>query len=62
MPILKLDKDDPQRELEFDIEFALKQDPSERLDQWLEWNISMLKFARQQQHGNKDTPPLTKRT
>lgn len=61
MPILKLDKDDPKRELEFDVECALQQDPSERLDQWLEWNISMLEFAKQQ-HGYKDTPPLTKRT
>ncbi len=47
MPLLKLEKDDPKKELEFEVKCALEQDPSVRLDRWLEWNIDMLKFAEE---------------
>jgi hypothetical protein len=65
MPLLKLDKDDPKTELEFEVRCALRQDPSERLDRWLEWNLQLLHFAEQQRkalHGHEEAPSLTKRT
>lgn len=58
--LLKLDHDDPQKELEFEVSCALERDPSERLDYWLEWNIRMFKWV-EEIHGHKDTPYLIKR-
>ena len=70
MPLLKLDKDDPQKELEFEVKCALEQDPSVRLDRWLEWNIDMLKFAEENQKrlglnildGYQDASQIIKRS
>lgn len=59
--MLKLDKDDPQKELEFEVECALEEDPCERLDSWLDWNIKMLK-RMEELHGHKDTPQVIKRS
>ena len=61
MPILKLDHDDPQKELEFEVQCELEKDPNERLDHWLEWNIGMMKWV-ESLHGHQDTPQITKRT
>lgn len=65
MALLRLEKDDPQQELEFEIRCALEQNPSERLDHWLDWNLQMLQFAASQRktlHGYQEAPPLVKRT
>ncbi|GEM_PF-5100188 len=58
--VLKLEKDDPQKELEFDVECALEEDPSTRLDSWWEWNLSMLNFYLEH-HGHQETRSITKR-
>ena len=62
--ILKLEKDDPQKELEFDVQCALEVSPAERLEHWLEWNLSMLKFVfeMRKRHGDEKTPALVKRS
>ncbi|MBF0104420.1 MAG: hypothetical protein HQM16_03730 [Deltaproteobacteria bacterium] len=65
MPLLKLEKDDPQKELEFEVRCALQIPASERLDRWLEWNLSMLAFIKQQeqnQNGHQNTDPGTQET
>ena len=59
--ILKLDKDDPQKELEFEVMCALEKDPNERLDYWLKWNIKMLKWV-EEMHGHQDSPKVVKLT
>ena len=63
MRLLKLEKDDPQKELEFDIQCALEISPSERLEHWLEWNLSLLQFMSEvkERHGHEKTSSLTKR-
>lgn len=48
MPVLKLQNDDPNAELEFETRCALKEDPETRLARWLEWNIQMLIWAESQ--------------
>lgn len=61
MHILKLDNNDPKKELEFEVTCALQKVPEERLKHWLEWNIKMLKWA-EKLHGHKESPPIVKRT
>lgn len=54
--LLKLDNDDPQAELEFSVNAALSVHPNERLSQWLDWNLSMLEFIKQQELKNELSP------
>ncbi|MBI2082735.1 MAG: hypothetical protein HYT76_04115 [Deltaproteobacteria bacterium] len=64
MPILKLEKDDPQKELEFEVKCALEQTPEQRLERWYEWNINLLKFAQERRKalfGPEETPKIVKR-
>jgi len=58
--ILKLDHDDPQKELEFEVSCELEIPPEERLDHWHQWNIDFLKWM-EELHGHEDTSPLIKR-
>lgn len=58
--MLKLDKDDPQKELEFEVRCALMYTPEQRLERWFEWNIKMLKWM-EEMHGHKETPKIVKR-
>lgn len=60
MPLLKLDHDDPEREMAFEIETALRMSPEERLNAWHRWNLEYLEWM-QELHGHQDTPSLTKR-
>lgn len=65
MPVLKLEKDDPKKELEFDVKSALMQPAEERLKMWYEWNLEMLNFAKERREalfGPQETHPITKRT
>lgn len=62
MPLLKLDKDDPEKELEFEVKCSLEYTPEERLERWIDWNISMLKFAEQQSHEDRNPDKIIKRT
>lgn len=65
MPLLKLDKDDPQKELEFEVACELKLTPEERLEGWYEWMLEMMDFVEQQSvlhRGQEETPPITKRS
>ena len=68
MDLLKLEKDDFQKELEFEVKCALQISPEERLARWFDWNIQMLEFAQQQkkllnpQHGHEDSSQIVKRT
>lgn len=61
MPMLKLDKDDPQKELEFEVECALMHSPEERLKRWLEWNLDMFHWM-EELHGRQNDPKIVKRT
>lgn len=60
MPLLKLDKHDPQKELEFDVKCALMMTPEDRLKKWLEWNIKMLNWVGKM-HGYQTTAKIVKR-
>lgn len=60
MPMLKLDKDDPQKELEFEVRCALMMTPEERLKEWYEWNIKMLKWF-EKRYGSERSPKIIKR-
>lgn len=62
MPILKLDKDDPKRELEFEVEYQLSIPPEERLIKWLRWNIEMLQFIRQRKNESRKSHKIIKRS
>ena len=62
MPLLKLEKDDPQKELEFEVACELRYTPEERLEGWYQWMLEMSEFVEQQSrlyHGQEKTPPLT---
>lgn len=61
MPILKLDHDDPQKELEFEVKCELEMSPEYRLERWYQWNVGFLKWV-EELHGHEESPPLTKRT
>lgn len=61
MPLLKLKKDDPQKEMEFEVQCSLQMLPEERLRYWLEWNLTMLKFMKQQEYESKKNPQIIKR-
>ena len=58
--MLKLDHDDPQKELEFEVECALEEDPSERLDSWWQWNLQMNKWVNER-HGHQEPIEIVKR-
>lgn len=58
--MLKLDKHDPQKELEFEVRCALMMTPEERLEKWHEWNIRMLHWF-EERHGHKNAPKVVKR-
>jgi len=60
MPILKLDKHDPQKELEFEVRCALMKTPEERLQEWFNWNMEMLEWI-EERHGHKEPSTLVKR-
>lgn len=61
MPILKLSKDDPKKELEFELRFQLSLTTQQRFEMmWGEDAISWLKFAREHEHTK--TPLIIKRT
>lgn len=47
MPMLKLDKDDPQKELEFEVRCALQIRQVDRIRQLLALSQTMLKLAKQ---------------
>jgi hypothetical protein len=69
MPILKLDKDDPQKELEFEVRCALEEPAEQRLQRWFGWNLKMLQFGRERriklglslEDGYEDTPQVVQR-
>lgn len=61
MHLLKLEKDDPERELEFEVKCGLEIPPDERLQHWLEWNLTMLDFIKKQQNESRKTPQIVKR-
>lgn len=46
MAILKLDKDDPQKELEFEVECGLQIRPVDRIKKLLEHSQLMLRLAK----------------
>lgn len=63
--MLKLDKDDPKKELEFEVKCALTMTPEERLAKWYDWNLQTLKFAAEQRRklfGPEETPKIIKRS
>lgn len=60
MPLLKLAKDDPKKELEFEVRCTLMMTPEERLKHWYVWNLKMLQWIKEL-HGHKDTPKIVKR-
>ena len=47
MPILKLDHDDPQKELEFDVQCELEVRQEDRITKMLELSKRILKLAKQ---------------
>lgn len=61
MPLLKLDHDDPVEELKFEASVHLAIPPADRLQQWLEWNLTMLEFVAQQKHEPQQTATIVKR-
>ena len=46
MPILKLDKDDPQKELEFEVRCSLQRTIGDRIHALLELSQRMLRLAK----------------
>jgi hypothetical protein len=58
MPVLKLEKDDPVLEREFEVRCALQEEPVQRLDRWLQWNIDMLVWIIEQ-NGHKASSETT---
>lgn len=64
MPILKLEEDNPKKELEFEVKCSLEMKPEERLQQWLEWNIEMLAWIesmRKSKDEDQNPPKILKR-
>lgn len=59
MPILKLDKDDPKKELEFDIKCSLQYTIPQRIHQMLELSQRMLRLAKQ--YEDRRSPQIIKR-
>lgn len=53
MPVLKLEKDDPQKELEFEVRCALKVKPEDRIHKLLLLSKRMLRLA----HRYEDRRP-----
>ncbi len=47
MPLLKIDKDDPQKELEFEVRCGLKLTQQDRIHKLLLLSQAMLKLAKQ---------------
>lgn len=61
MPILKLSKDDPKKELEFEIKFQLSLTIQQRFEMmWGPDAIAWLKLAREHEHTK--TSLIVKRT
>ncbi len=61
MPMLKLSKDDPKKELEFEVKFQLSLTIQQRFRMmWGEDAIAWLKFAREHEHIK--TPLIIKRS
>lgn len=61
MPILKLAKDDPKKELEFEVGFQLSLSTAERFEMMFGKDaVAFLKFARE--HERFKTPLIVKRT
>ncbi len=59
MPILKLDKDDPQKELEFEVKCALQLSLKDRIKKMLMLSARMLKVAKK--YGNQRPYQIIKR-
>ena len=59
MPMLKLDKDDPQKELEFDVKCSLKYSIPTRIHRMLELSQALLKLAKK--YENSETTQVIKR-
>lgn len=59
MPMLKLSKDDPKKELEFEVSCALAYTVSERLHKLLALSKQMLKLAKK--YENRKPPQIIKR-
>lgn len=60
MPILKLSKDDPKKELAFEVKFQLSLSIQQRFEMmWGRDAMSWLKFAREHEHTK--TPLIIKR-
>ena len=62
MPVLKLKKDDPKRELEFEVSYQLSISAQKRLSMWLKWNLEMLKFAKRRQNERRKINKIIKRS
>lgn len=61
MPILKLSKDNPKKELEFEVKFQLSLTTKQRFEMmWGKDAMAWLKFARAHEHSK--TPFIVKRT
>lgn len=59
MPILKLKKHDPKKELEFEIECSLKYSVSQRMHRILSLSEEILKLAKK--YENRKTTQIIKR-
>lgn len=61
MPMLKLAKDDPKKELEFEVEYQLSLTLQQRLEMmWGRDAMAWLEFAREHEHIK--TPLIVKRS
>ena len=60
MPILKLDHDDPERELEFEVRYLLSLTYEQRVA--LMEEASRRLRAQLEQYGHRKTPEIIKRT
>ncbi len=59
MPMLKLEKDDPQKELEFEVACSLKYTPAQRIHKLLVLSKQVLKLANK--YENKKSTQIIKR-
>ncbi|MBI4211359.1 MAG: hypothetical protein HY540_01855 [Deltaproteobacteria bacterium] len=57
--MLKLDKDDPQAELEFEVKCALEYTQAERIHKMLDLTKTILKLAGK--YADRKTPQIIKR-
>jgi hypothetical protein len=60
MPMLKLDKDDPEKELEFEVKCSLEYTLAQRIHKLLKLSKRILKLAKKYEH--RRPPQIIKRT